>query len=133
MLRGNSGFTLIETLGAMVFSALAAGLLLGGLGAVRDRALLLHGRGVAVGAMVEARRLAYTSAAAVNVTVSSGAPTLSVGSRSIALPAGVSVVDGPADGVVTFRASGFADNATVRLGSRGGQVDIVVNQRGLIR
>jgi prepilin-type N-terminal cleavage/methylation domain-containing protein len=138
--RGYRGFTLLELCAVMALAALTAGLAVAGVTAL-ERAGRLEGARLLVGlALTGAERAAYASGETVEAVVAEGADEVVVRGPGtevdrVALPAGVVVTAAPARSRIRFRASGLADNATVKLAEPGypGEATIVVNQRGLLR
>lgn len=124
----------------MALAALTAGLAVAGLTAL-GRAGRLEGARILVAlALLGAERAAYASGETVEAVVAEGSSEIVVrgpGSKldRVALPGGVIVAGAPARSRIRFRASGLADNATVRLAEPGygAEATVVVNQRGLVR
>ena len=129
------GASLIEMAMATALAGLLATAGVAALRPLSSAASLEAARLTLIDALIEARRRAYETEAAASVFVSVGSGSLRVepdgGSRS--LGAGVSITSAPADSSIQFRASGLADNATVRLAAGGAAAVVVVNQRGMIR
>ncbi len=124
----------------MAIVAVASVSAIGGMRSLARDAGLESARRILVDALLEARRIAYVSADGASLVVEPGSSSVSIvtaagTSRSVKLPAGAVVTSAPADGDVSFRASGLADNATIRLaiGATASEVAVVVNQRGVVR
>lgn len=129
------GATLLEACAALALASALSGALLAGLRPLSCAVRVQAARNTLTGALLEARREAYAREGSVAVHAAAGDPALLLswnGARR-ALGDGVTVLSGPADGSVQFRASGLADNATVTLGCSASTASVVVNQRGVIR
>lgn len=132
-----SGLSLLEVLVALAISSLAAAALAAAAGRTLDALRLGAARRTTVLALLDARRRAYLTHRASEVSARIGSDTFRVrspaGDQAYRLPPGVLVSGLPARGYVRFHASGLADNATIVLAGGAAEVRVVINQRGRIR
>lgn len=119
----------------LALAAIAASTLLASLAPLGCALRVDAARSALVAALVEARRLAYALETDVDVEVAAGDADVVVRPPGTKRSLGerVRVVAAPADGAVGFRATGLADNATVRVACGASSASVVVNQRGVIR
>ena len=129
------GTTLLETAAALALAGIAAATALAGLKPLACAFEVEAARSSLVGALVEARRLAYATQSNVSLEAHAGdaeARLQPVGHLR-GLARDVHFLSTPADGDVQFRASGLAENATLVIGCGDSTASVVVNQRGVIR
>ncbi len=143
------GHTLLEVAAVLAFATVAVLASLSTLQSLSRQARIETARQGLMRALVQARRLAYTSGHRVDLSSQPGEPRLVVSTgdyanhsgnggsatATIELPPGAYVVDAPSDGVVSFFASGLAENATITVnaGCEGCETKVVVNQRSGLR
>ena len=133
-----SGLSAFELVVTMALAALLGSATIGSASRLAGRTELEAARLVLVLHLIEARRLAYLSAQTVGLRKKGPAELELEGPldqrRSFELPPAVTLSRWPLRPSVRFFGSGLADNATLGLSSaRGGEVLIVINQRGLVR
>lgn len=129
------GAGLVEACVALALVAVAASAMFSSVAPLGCALRVDAARSALVAALVEARRRAYALETDVDVEVAEGAGEVVVRPPGSARSLGerVRVVAGPGDGAIGFRATGLADNATVRVACGNSAAAVVVNQRGAIR
>jgi hypothetical protein len=129
----------MELVFALGIGALAAMVTAGAFRDIAERSTLITAKRNLLLAVLETRRLAYTTNDSARLLVAPGASAVTVAGVSSEyrheLGGGVIVSDAPLRRHIKFRPDGMADNATVTLSrtDRPESIDIVVNQRGMFR
>jgi hypothetical protein len=126
---------LLEVCAATALSGAAALSMLGGLRPLSCAFRMEAARTILIDALLEARRVAYESAATAAVETSAGASLVVVRPSGGVRPLGdgVTLASVPSDGDVKFHAAGTAENATVAIACGNSTASVVVNQRGVVR
>lgn len=138
---GNSrGYSLLELVSVLAIASIVALTLSTALRSL-DRAARLESARVSVAlAALASRRRAYSDNRSVRLETRSGATVLTAHTQTgppmtFPLPNGTHLASGPAHGAVSFRPTGYADNATIHVAVAGSdrRASVVINQRGLVR
>jgi hypothetical protein len=133
--RSERGASLLETCAALAVTSALSLSMLGGLRPLGCSFRVQAARESLKNVLLDARRRAYSREVTASVRTKPGdsVVTTSWSARALVLGDGVTLVSGPADGDVQFRAGGLADNATVTLACAASTASVVVNQRGVVR
>lgn len=126
---------MLDTCAALALTATATLALLSGVRPLGCAIQVEAARATLRSALLEARRSAYLRADNTTVETTAGSNQVRVlpAGSTRSLGQGVVLTSVPADGNVQFRATGLADNATLRLACGGATASVVVNQRGVVR
>ena len=129
------GASILEACASLALAGAVAATAVSGLRGLDCGLRVEAARSSLVSFLAEARRTAYAGEVEAGLAVDQGRGgfLLEPSGRRRDLPGGVRVVAAPADGRVSFHASGLADNATIGLGCGASVASVVVNQRGVIR
>jgi len=138
--RLHRGFVLLDLVFALALVAVAAGMAGNAMHGLSRATAVETARLRTLSALLQTRRCAYRHESACEIAAASGATALVLrdadgADSTVSLPVDTRVIHSAATGRVRFFATGFAENATIVLGTQDGgqQTGIVVNQRGLIR
>ncbi|HEY2776040.1 MAG TPA: hypothetical protein VGK20_18510 [Candidatus Binatia bacterium] len=130
-----SGISLLDACAALALSSIAAVVMVRGAKPMACAIRVETARSTLIDSLLEARRSAYEMEAKAWVEARAGSSSVAVrpSGKNYSLGDGVALQSVPADGTVSFQASGLADNATLVLACTDATASVVVNQRGVIR